>query len=292
VIDLKHIIAEPGKKISLKDFDTAYCGDYKDKDDAKDKLKDDIDKLQDLQYRLYAENRHSVLIVLQAADAAGKDGAIKHVMSGLNPQGTQVFSFKQPSQEELDHDFLWRCAKALPERGRIGVFNRSHYEEVLVVKVHPEYLLSQNLPGIFSVDDVTPDFWKSRYERINNFEKHLTESGTIVVKFFLHLSKEEQKQRFLARIDDPDKNWKFSKGDITERGFWDEYIKAYEEMLTHTSTEYAPWYVIPADKKWFSRTAIGDILVRTLQKINPQIPSISNEDRAHLQEIKEKLEKE
>src|SRR5690606_21803379 len=182
MFDLKHFFAEPGNTISLKDYDTAYCGDFKDKDDAKDKLEDDIKKMQDLQYRLYAENRHSLLIVLQAADAAGKDGAIKHVMSGINPQGTQVFSFKQPSQEELDHDFLWRCAKSLPERGRIGIFNRSHYEEVLVVKVHPEYLLKQNLPGIFSVDDVTPEFWQSRYERINNFEKHLYDSGTIVVK--------------------------------------------------------------------------------------------------------------
>jgi PPK2 family polyphosphate:nucleotide phosphotransferase len=292
LFDLKHILAPPGETISLKDYDTAYCGDYKDKGDAKEKLEDDIKKMQDLQYRIYAENRHSLLIVLQAADAAGKDGAIKHVMSGINPQGTQVFSFKQPSQEELDHDFLWRCNKALPERGRIGIFNRSHYEEVLVVKVHPEYLLQQNLPGIFSVEDVTPEFWQSRYEQINNFEKHLYDSGTTVVKFFLHLSKEEQKERFLARIDDEDKNWKFSKADISERGYWDQYNKAYEDMLSATSTKHAPWYIIPADKKWFSRTAIGDIIVRTLQKMDPQIPEVNEEDKARLQEIKMKLEEE
>ena len=182
MFDLKHILASPGKKISLKDYDTAYCGDYKDKDNAEDKLRDDIKKMQKLQYRLYAENKHSLLIILQAPDAAGKDGAIRHVMSGINPQGTQVYSFKQPSKEELDHDFLWRCAKALPERGRIGVFNRSHYEEVLVVKVHPEYILNQNLPGINSVEDVTPAFWKSRYEQINNWEKHLVENGTFTYR--------------------------------------------------------------------------------------------------------------
>lgn len=291
-MDLKHLLAPSGEIISLKDYDPAYCDDYKNKDEAEDKLKDDIEKLQKLQYRLYAENKQSLLIVLQAPDAAGKDGAIRHVMSGINPQGTQVFSFKQPSQEELDHDFLWRCVKALPERGRIGIFNRSHYEEVLVVKVHPEYLLKQNLPGINSVEDVTPEFWQSRYKRINNFEKHLTESGTTIVKFFLHLSREEQKERFLARIDDEDKNWKFSKADMSERGYWNDYNKAYEDMLSNTSTEWAPWYVIPADRKWFSRTAIGDIVVRTLEKMNPQIPEVSDEDRAHLLEIKEKLEKE
>lgn len=292
MIDLKQILAAPGEKISLKDYKTGYCGDYKDKDEAKDKLEDDIKKLQKLQYRLYAENRHALLIVLQAPDAAGKDGAIRHVMSGINPQGTQVFSFKQPSQEELDHDFLWRCTKALPERGRIGIFNRSHYEEVLVVKVHPEYLMSQNLPGITSVSDIPPGFWKSRYEQINNWEKHLSDNGTVVVKFFLHLSKEEQKERFLARIDDEDKNWKFSKADMSERGYWDDYIKAYEDMLSYTSTEWAPWYIIPADKKWFSRTAIGDIVVRTLEKINPQIPEVSEADRAKLMEIKKTLEEE
>lgn len=290
MLDLKHIIAPPGQKISLKDYNTSYCGEYKDKDDAEDKLEDDIKKLQKLQYRLYAENKHSLLIVLQAPDAAGKDGAIRHVMSGINPQGTQVFSFKQPSQEELDHDFLWRCAKALPERGRIGVFNRSHYEEVLVVKVHPEYLLKQNLPGINSVEDVTPAFWQSRYKQINNWEKHLVENGTVVVKFFLHLSKEEQTERFLSRIEEEDKNWKFSKADMSERGYWDDYIRAYEDMLSSTSTEWAPWYVIPADKKWFSRTAIGDIIVRTLEKINPQIPEVSEEDRAKLMETKRLLE--
>jgi PPK2 family polyphosphate:nucleotide phosphotransferase len=290
LIDIKRILAPPGKKISLKDYDPGYCDDYKDKDAAEEKLEDDIKKMKKLQYRLYAENKHSLLIILQAPDAAGKDGAIRHVMSGINPQGTQVFSFKQPSREELDHDFLWRCVKALPERGRIGIFNRSHYEEVLVVKVHPEYLLNQNLPGINSVEDVTPEFWQSRYEQINNFEKHLTENGTTVVKFFLHLSKEEQKKRFLSRIDDEDKNWKFSDADMTERGYWDEYVKANEDMLSNTSTEWAPWYIIPADKKWFSRTAIGDIVTRTLEKINPQIPEVSEEARLKLQEIKRKLE--
>ena len=292
MLDIKKLIASPGEKISLKDYDAAFCDDYKNKDAAEEKLEEDIGKLQKLQYKLYAENKHAVLIVLQAADAAGKDGAIKHVMSGINPQGTQVFSFKQPSQEELEHDFLWRCVKALPERGRIGIFNRSHYEEVLIVKVHPEYLLNENLPGINSVQDVTPEFWQSRYKQINNFEKHLTENGTVVVKFFLHLSKEEQKKRFLSRIDDEDKNWKFSKSDISEREHWDEYIKAYEEMLSNTSTGWAPWYIIPADRKWFSRTAIGDIIVRTLEKINPKVPEVSEEGRANLMVIKKKLEEE
>ena len=289
MLDLKHIKVDGSKKISLKDYDPGYTCDYKDKDEAEEKLEDDIKELQDLQYKLYAENQYAVLMVLQAADAAGKDGAIKHVMSGINPQGCQVTAFKQPSSEELEHDFLWRCSKALPERGRIGVFNRSHYEEVLVTKVHPQIIINQRIPGIDTLDKIDHHFWKSRYKRINNFEEHLHASGTVVIKYFLHLSKDEQKERFLSRIEDTDKNWKFSASDIKERAYWDDYIKAFEEMINHTSTEHAPWYIIPADKKWFSRTAIGDILVRTIRSLDPQIPKMDPKEKDALLEARDEL---
>jgi PPK2 family polyphosphate:nucleotide phosphotransferase len=244
----ENLLIKPGKKLELKKFDTKYTAMFKDKEDASQMLEDDIKRLSELQDMLFAMNRYSLLIVFQAMDAAGKDGTIKHVMSGVNPQGCQVTSFKQPSTEELEHDYLWRVNKALPKRGMISIFNRSHYEEVLVTRVHPEYILNQNIPGIDSVDKIDKSFWKSRYEVINNFEKQISENGTVILKFFLHVSKDEQKKRFLSRIEEPEKNWKFSAGDVKERKFWKDYMEAYEDAINATSTSYAPWYVIPADK--------------------------------------------
>jgi PPK2 family polyphosphate:nucleotide phosphotransferase len=218
-------------------------------------------------------------------DAAGKDSVIKHVMSGINPQGCQVFSFKSPTPEELDHDYLWRCVKALPERGRIGIFNRSYYEEVLVVRVHPEYLQAQSLPA----PALKGPIWERRFEDINNKEKYLARSGTVIIKFFLHVSKEEQKERFLERIEMPEKNWKFSLADVKERGHWDEYMKAYEEMLEHTGTEWAPWYVIPADRKWFTRALVARIIIETLEGLDLQYPALSEKQKAELTSAKDVL---
>ena len=244
-----------------------------------------------LQNALYADNRYAVLIIFQAMDAAGKDGAISHTLSGLNPEGCEVFSFKQPSAEELDHDFLWRHYKALPEFGRIGVHNRSHYENVLITKVHPELLLQEKLPGIKDVNDVDKKFWKHRYESIRAFEKHLTNNGTMIIKFFfLNVSKDEQKQRFLQRIDDPEKNWKFSAADVYEREFWDDYMKAYEKAIQETSTEKCPWYVLPADKKWFTRIAISAIILDTLKSLKLKYPVLPKEEKAKLEEAKRKLQ--
>src|ERR1700733_8772115 len=240
---IKRFKITEGEKFSLNDFDTAYSADIK-KEDSEAILKDLIKQTAALQSALYADNRYALLILFQAMDAAGKDGAIAHTMSGLNPQGCEVHSFKQPSVEELDHDFLWRHYMALPEYGRIGVHNRSHYENVLVTKVHPELLLKEHLPGIFSVKDVDKKFWDNRYESMCSFEKHLANNGTIIIKFFLHLSKDEQKERFLKRIDDPDKNWKFSASDVYEREFWDDYMNAYEKAIKETSTDECPWYVL------------------------------------------------
>ncbi len=271
------LIAEPGTKISLSDFETNYTGDL-NKEEAKDLLKENIAELSTLQDVFWADNRYSLLIILQAPDAAGKDGVVKHVMSGLNPQGCVVSSFKTPSSLELDHDFLWRHNVALPERGQIGVFNRSHYENVLVTKVHPQYILNERLPDYDSVEKIDKNFWKNRYEQINNFEKGLRQNGTIVLKFFLHLSKDEQKKRLLERIDRPEKNWKFSPADLTERGFWKEYQQVYEDMLNETSTKYAPWYVIPADKKWFTRITIGKIVVDAFKNLDLHYPKSVSPD--------------
>ena len=284
----KFLIRE-GEKLKLKDHDTGFVGDYTGKDEAKLDLSANIKRLDELQEVLYAQNRHALLIIFQAMDAAGKDGAIEHVMSGLNPQGVQVFSFKQPSAEELDHDFLWRCAKAVPERGRIGIFNRSYYEEVLVVRVHPKILDHQSLP-----DNVKNDknIWKKRFEQIRNFETYLAENGIHVLKFFLNVSKEEQKKRFLARIETPEKNWKVSASDAKERAFWDEYMKAYEEAIEATSTEKAPWHVVPADKKWFTRVTVSKIIVEKLESMNLEFPQISDEQRQSLLEAKKILENE
>ena len=284
---IEEFLIKPGTEVNLSEFDSSYTGDFKSKDEAKELLRKNIKKMQKLQVKLYAENKYSVLIIFQAMDAAGKDGTIKHVMSGLNPQGTQVFSFKQPSLEELDHGFLWRINKALPERGRIGIFNRSHYEEVLVVRVH-NFLKNQKIPE----ELITNNIWKNRYKEINDFERYLYENGTVILKFFLHVSKEEQKNRFIKRIDRKSKNWKFSSADIEERKYWDDYMKYYEEAISSTSKNHSPWYVIPADKKWFMRLAVSSIIVESLSKLNLSFPKLTVEQMEKLQEYKIKLEGE
>ncbi|SDK97508.1 polyphosphate:nucleotide phosphotransferase, PPK2 family [Pedobacter sp. ok626] len=286
--EIENYLVSPGKKVSLNDYPTQYKG-AQDEDHAAFELAELKEQLDELQERLYAADSHSVLIMFQAMDAAGKDGAIEHVMSGLNPQGCQVFTFKTPTSEEYDHDFLWRHYKALPEKGRIGIHNRSHYENVLVCKVHPEYVLNEKIPGYNSIKKIDKNFWERRYESIRNFEKHVSENGTVIVKIFLHVSKEEQRQRFLDRIDDPSKNWKFSSGDIAERALWKDYMKAYEEALTETSTKGAPWYIIPADKKWYARLAISKILVDTFKDLDLKYPVLPESEMSKLGEIKQQL---
>lgn len=281
-------IAKPGSNIKLKDFDPGYRGRFKKQDVDRGILQASIEKLAKYQDILYAQNTYALLIVFQAMDAAGKDGTIKHVMSGLNPQGCQVFSFKAPSSEELDHDYLWRSFKALPERGRIGIFNRSYYEEVLVVRVHPEILEKQQLPS----EAKDKKIWGRRFEEINNFEKYLVNNGIIVLKFFLNVSKEEQKQRFLARLNQPEKNWKFSASDAKERGFWDDYMKAYEEVFTHTSTQWAPWHIIPADHKWFTRLSVAYFIYAKLKALNLKYPTVNEGHRQEILKAKEILENE
>lgn len=282
------LTAKPGKKHLVSDFDSSFTADIS-KQDAKEQLAKDIEKLSDLQSMLYAQDRYSILIIFQAMDAAGKDGTIKHVMSGINPQGCQVFSFKQPSVEELDHDYLWRINRCLPERGRIGIFNRSQYEDVLIAKVHPEIILSNKLPHIESLENIDSEFWKHRYHQINDFERYLTENGTIILKFFLNVSKAEQKKRFLERLDDKAKNWKFSSADIKERQFWDEYMKAYSDVLTETSTEVAPWYVIPADNKWFMRYTVSKIICERMKGLDLHYPTLSKEELEKLEECKKQV---
>jgi PPK2 family polyphosphate:nucleotide phosphotransferase len=284
----KFLIRE-GTKVDLKDHPTDFCSDYIDKEEAQEDLQKNIAKLRKLQDVLYAEDKQTLLIIFQAMDAAGKDGAIEHVMSGVNPQGCHVVSFKQPSDEELSHDFLWRCAKNTPERGKIGIFNRSHYEEVLVVRVHPEILASQDLPEPLKKDK---HIWKKRFEQIRNFESNLAENGTQILKFFLNVSKEEQKARFLARIDEAEKNWKFSMGDVKERGLWDDYMDAYTDAIANTSTESAPWYIIPADKKWFTRLAVSEVIVKKLESMKPRYPEVTAEHMAELREARKMLEAE
>lgn len=281
-------LVPPGKKIKLSEFDPGFHGGFKDKDAAQERLQKDIARMSALQDVFYASDSHSLLIIFQALDAAGKDGAIKHVMSGLNPQGCQVASFKSPSASELDHDYLWRSNLHLPERGRIGIFNRSYYEEVLVVRVHPEFLDAQKLPARPKGDKI----WKQRFGEINSFEKYLTDNGTKVLKFFLNVSKDEQKNRFLERIARPEKNWKLSPLDVRERGHWDEYQLAYEDMLSHTSTPHAPWHVIPADRKWFTRVAIANVVVKTLESMKLHYPELNEHQRTQLEEAKALLEQE
>ncbi len=293
-IDLFRV--DPGEKAGLKKRDPAWdhTPDLKElgKDEAKESarriLDENLRNLAQAQETLYAGDRHAVLVILQGMDASGKDGTIKHVMSGLNPQGCQVHSFKEPSAEELDHDFLWRYSRNLPERGRIGIFNRSHYEEVAVVRVHPEILERQKLPP----GKRGKKFWKGRFDDINAFETHLARNGTLVLKFFLHLSKEEQKRRLLERIDRPDKNWKFSAKDVAERARWDDYEDAYEEALTATSTRRAPWYVVPADHKWVARTVVADVIASAIAGLGLRYPEIDDEQRQALAEAKRQLESE
>jgi PPK2 family polyphosphate:nucleotide phosphotransferase len=276
---IKPFHVKPGSKVSLKhDFDPAFKMHRVHKDDADDILHEGIELLAEYQARLAAEGTRALLIVLQALDAAGKDGTIGHVMSGVNPQGVEVRGFKVPSSEDLSHDYLWRYAKALPERGKICIFNRSHYEEVLVVRVHPQNLVREHLPPSGEDEDV----WERRFREINNWERYLVDNGIHVVKLFLNVSKEEQRQRFLARIDEPEKNWKFSANDARERECWDDYQKAYEEVLSNTSTKWAPWYVIPADHKWFMRLASGAVILYALMEIDPQYPEVTAEQRKEL----------
>jgi PPK2 family polyphosphate:nucleotide phosphotransferase len=287
--ELKRILVEPGETISLKkDFDPAYTGKFKGKEESLIELRLNIEQLAGQQANLYANDSYALLVVLQALDAAGKDSTIKHVMSGVNPQGCEVHGFKAPSQEELDHDYLWRAAKCLPRRGAIGIFNRSYYEEVLVVRVHPERLAKQHLPTVGKDQTI----WKQRFEEINSFERYLVNNGIIVLKLFLNVSKKEQKLRFLRRIDEKEKNWKFSATDVLERQHWDDYMAAYEEMLNHTSTDWAPWFIVPADHKWFTRLCVSEIVVATLKSLDLKYPKVSDEQLANLEKAKEELLKE
>jgi PPK2 family polyphosphate:nucleotide phosphotransferase len=284
--DLKHILVEPGKTISLKkEFDPAYSGNFKEKEETLTELRLNIEQLASQQDILYANETYALLLVLQGLDAAGKDSTIKHVMSGVNPQGCEVYSFKAPSHEELDHDYLWRAAKRLPQRGRIGIFNRSYYEEVLVVRVHPELLAKQHLPPCGKDQSI----WKHRFEEINCFERYLVVNGTIVLKLFLNISKKEQKVRFLKRIEEKEKNWKFSATDVLERRHWAEYRAAYEDMFNHTSTDWAPWFIVPADHKWFTHLCVSEIIVVTLKSLGMKYPKVSDEQLAELEKAKEGL---
>ncbi len=284
----KFLVPE-GKKLTLKNYKTNDTDNYTDKAQAIKDLEKNIVRMSELQDMLYAQSEHALLIIFQAMDAAGKDSAIKHVMSGLNPQGTQVFSFKQPSAEELDHDYLWRSAKSMPERGRIGIFNRSYYEEVLVVRVHPVILQNQSLPQIIESDK---NIWQKRFGQIRSYEDYLAANGVHVLKFFLNVSKDEQKKRFLKRINEPEKNWKFSAQDAKERVFWDDYMKAYEDAMKNTSTENAPWYIVPADNKWFTRVAVSNIIIEKMESLNLQYPQVSEAHRQDLLEAKKMLESE
>ena len=284
-IDPARFRVPPGRRVRLRRNDANDTHPFKHKGRATAQLERGIERLIAMQDTLYAQDRWAVLVIFQALDAAGKDSAIKHVMSGLNPQGTQVFSFKRPSDEELDHDFLWRTTRALPERGRIGIFNRSYYEEVLVVRVHSEILGRQKLPPAL----VTRRIWEQRYEDINAFERYLARNGTLVVKFFLHVSKEEQRRRLLQRLDEPSKNWKFELGDLGERDRWNSYQRAYEQMLSATSTLHAPWFVVPADHKWFTRVVVADVLVDAIARLDLKYPKLSSAQREALAEARQRL---
>ncbi|MDD4970652.1 MAG: polyphosphate kinase 2 family protein [Paludibacter sp.] len=288
-LDVDDYRVKEGTKFSLKDYPTEIKRKEIDKEEGEFLLRKDVEELSALQDVLYADKQHAVLIIIQAMDAAGKDGTIKHIMSGVNPEGVQVTSFKTPSSTELDHDFFWRHYIVLPGKGEIGIFNRSHYENVLITKVHPEFILNEKHAGIKSVEDINKSFWQKRYKQICRFEKNLTENDTTILKFFLHVSKDEQKKRFLDRIDDPTKNWKFSAADLKERAFWDTYQLAYEDAIENTSTKEAPWFVIPADEKWYSRYIVGKIICNELEKLNLSYPKISESERVALLKAKETL---
>jgi PPK2 family polyphosphate:nucleotide phosphotransferase len=276
---------ESGKHFRLKDYDPADTGHWKSKEHATAALVEGIARTADLQDRLYAQDNWALLLIFQAMDAAGKDGAIKHVMSGVNPQGCQVYSFKQPSELELQHDFLWRTTRDLPERGHIGIFNRSYYEEVLIVRVHPQILESQKTPPSL----VGKKIWDERFEDIRCFERHMARNGTVIRKFFLNVSKKEQKKRFLERLDEPEKNWKFSASDVKERECWDDYQEAYEDMIRNTATEHAPWYVVPADNKWFTRLVISTVIVDALESLDLHYPKVDDAKRQELEAAKKDL---
>jgi PPK2 family polyphosphate:nucleotide phosphotransferase len=290
VIQLNHadLLVEPGRIVNLADFDPASTGDFEHKHNAREKLRADVTRLAALQDMFFAQEHYALLIIFQGMDGAGKDGAIKHVMTGVNPQGIDVNSFKVPSAVDLTHDYLWRSNQKLPPRGKIGIFNRSYYEELAVVRVHPAVLAREELPPEVSAAST---IWHERYEDIRGFERHLSRNGTRVLKFFLHLSNEEQRQRLLARVDTPAKNWKLSAADVHERKFWDNYQRAYEELLTHTSVETAPWYIIPADHKWFSRVAVASIIVAELDSLGLKYPQVSDQQRENLAAIGKQLEK-
>jgi PPK2 family polyphosphate:nucleotide phosphotransferase len=285
---IKPYLLTDGKGFRLKHYDPADTQGRNLKKQAGKLLQEGVERLADMQQKLYAQDRWTVLLILQAMDAAGKDGAIRHVMSGINPQGCQVYSFKKPSTEELDHDFLWRTTARLPERGRIGIFNRSYYEEVLVVRVHPELLAHEKLP----TERVTKKIWKERFEDITSFEQHLDRNGTIVRKFFLNLSKEEQKKRFLRRLKEPEKNWKFSEADVQERQYWDQYMEAYEDAIRNTASINAPWYIVPADNKWFTRLVIANAIIETLESLKLAYPKVDSEKKKHLEAAQKLLEEE
>jgi PPK2 family polyphosphate:nucleotide phosphotransferase len=286
LLKIKDFLVKPGKKVKLKDWSTKYKGKELTKRDAEALLDFGRRHLAEIQDKLYAHNQYSVLIIFQAMDAAGKDGAVKHIMSGFNPLGVKVYSFKAPNSTELDHDFFWRHNLAMPARGEIAIHNRSHYENVLVTKVHPEWILNENIPGIDSVKDIDQKFWENRYKQINRFEKNLAQNGTVIMKFFLHVSKKEQKKRFMERIDDPAKNWKFSLSDLKERAFWDDYQQAYEDVFNNTSKEHAPWFIIPADDKWYARLAIAFIIYRYFEQLNLSYPTVTEAQKQELQKAK------
>jgi PPK2 family polyphosphate:nucleotide phosphotransferase len=283
---IKPYRVEDGKHFRLKDHDPAHTAGVDSKEEGKQLLEEGVAKLAELQDKLYAEDHWALLLIFQAMDAAGKDGAIKHVMSGVNPQGCQVYSFKAPSSEELDHDYLWRTMKCVPERGRIGIFNRSYYEEVLVVRVHPELLKAQSIPPSL----ITKDIWRQRFEDIRAFERYMTRNGVLILKFFLNVSRKEQKRRFIERLEQPEKNWKFSAADIRERACWDDYMAAYEDMIRHTATPEAPWHVIPADNKWFTRIAVASAIVDTLQDLNLAYPKVGKAKTKELAAARKLLE--
>lgn len=280
------------KKFVLRDWKTDETPGFAHKETAANEIRANIEQLAQMQSKLYAQDRYAILLVFQAMDAAGKDSTIAHVMSGINPQGCQVFSFKTPSAQELDHDYLWRIHACVPERGRIGIFNRSYYEEVLVTKVHPEFVLGERIPGIETLEDIGPGFWRDRYEDISNFEDYLHRNGVIILKFFLHVSKEEQKVRFLDRIERKEKHWKFSAADMKERALWDDYQNAYEQAIAHTATDRNPWYIVPADKKWFTRLAVSEIINERLQKLDLAYPTLTPAEEQALAQIKEQLLRE
>jgi PPK2 family polyphosphate:nucleotide phosphotransferase len=277
-----------GKRFRLKDFDPNYTGHWKSKEHAEETLQEQVARTAELQGKLYAQDTWSLLLIFQAMDAAGKDSAIKHVMSGVNPQGCEVHSFKAPSDRELQHDFLWRTTVVLPERGHIGIFNRSYYEEVLVVRVHPELLKAEKLPPAL----VTDDLWDERFEDIRSFERHMTRSGTVIRKFFLHVSKQEQKKRFLERLDEPEKNWKFSPSDVRERECWSDYQDAYEDLISNTATKHAPWHVVPADHKWFTHLVISTVIVDALESLHLDYPRVDPQRRKELEAAGKQLRKE